>query len=355
MKTRTSSPARCTWIARAVELPLDGARAEPLERLARRRRRSARASAGAGARPRAEKRPSAARPRRSRPRRPRRGRRPASRARRTAAARRRRRSRPPRASRPRARPGAARRARGREERCSRSVARANSVASSRAARLRALPARPDAATGRVHLEELERRRRPAGAGRSRSAAQPTPIGPCGSAPERYATATRRSPAPPRRRHSARSRVFSVRADAAATSAETRAIPSSSTSQTLSRLSTNRAQRWRARTSGWSCRPRELNRRPCVRGSFTRSDARRHALPVVLDSEDSRAVLIRIAPGQELGEHQVRERAGWLSSTGRSKLARPTNRSPPIRERCSSSSLRSVTRCGAKAAPASCSS
>ena len=33
-------------------------------------------------------------------------------------------------------------------------------------------------------------------------------------------------------------------------------------------------------------------------------------PVVLDSEDSRAVLIRIAPGQELGEHQVRERA-WV--------------------------------------------
>jgi redox-sensitive bicupin YhaK (pirin superfamily) len=33
-------------------------------------------------------------------------------------------------------------------------------------------------------------------------------------------------------------------------------------------------------------------------------------PVVLDSEDSRAVLIRLAPGQELGEHQVRERA-WV--------------------------------------------
>ena len=33
-------------------------------------------------------------------------------------------------------------------------------------------------------------------------------------------------------------------------------------------------------------------------------------PVVLDSEDSRAVLIALAPGQELGEHQVRERA-WV--------------------------------------------
>jgi quercetin dioxygenase-like cupin family protein len=33
-------------------------------------------------------------------------------------------------------------------------------------------------------------------------------------------------------------------------------------------------------------------------------------PVVLDSEDSRAVLIGLDPGQELGEHQVRERA-WV--------------------------------------------
>lgn len=33
-------------------------------------------------------------------------------------------------------------------------------------------------------------------------------------------------------------------------------------------------------------------------------------PVVLDSEDSRAVLIALHPGQELGEHQVRERA-WI--------------------------------------------
>jgi redox-sensitive bicupin YhaK (pirin superfamily) len=33
-------------------------------------------------------------------------------------------------------------------------------------------------------------------------------------------------------------------------------------------------------------------------------------PVVLDSEDSRAVLIGLHAGQELGEHQVRERA-WV--------------------------------------------
>ena len=33
-------------------------------------------------------------------------------------------------------------------------------------------------------------------------------------------------------------------------------------------------------------------------------------PVVLDSEDSRAIFIRIAPGQEMGEHQVRERV-WV--------------------------------------------
>jgi quercetin dioxygenase-like cupin family protein len=37
-------------------------------------------------------------------------------------------------------------------------------------------------------------------------------------------------------------------------------------------------------------------------------------PVVLDSEDSRAVLIGINPGQELGEHQVRERA-WVVVVG----------------------------------------
>ena len=33
-------------------------------------------------------------------------------------------------------------------------------------------------------------------------------------------------------------------------------------------------------------------------------------PVVLDSEDSRAIMIRMAPGQAMGEHQVRERA-WV--------------------------------------------
>ncbi len=37
-------------------------------------------------------------------------------------------------------------------------------------------------------------------------------------------------------------------------------------------------------------------------------------PVVLDSEDSRAVLISLDPGQELGEHQVRERA-WVVVVG----------------------------------------
>jgi quercetin dioxygenase-like cupin family protein len=34
-------------------------------------------------------------------------------------------------------------------------------------------------------------------------------------------------------------------------------------------------------------------------------------PVVLFSEDSRAVLIGLEPGQELGEHEVRERA-WIT-------------------------------------------
>ena len=34
-------------------------------------------------------------------------------------------------------------------------------------------------------------------------------------------------------------------------------------------------------------------------------------PVVLHSEDARAILLRLEPGQELGDHQVRERA-WLT-------------------------------------------
>ena len=34
-------------------------------------------------------------------------------------------------------------------------------------------------------------------------------------------------------------------------------------------------------------------------------------PVVLHSEDGRAILLRLQPGQELGDHQVRERA-WMT-------------------------------------------
>ena len=34
-------------------------------------------------------------------------------------------------------------------------------------------------------------------------------------------------------------------------------------------------------------------------------------PVVLHSDEARAVLIRLNPGQELGDHQVKERA-WVS-------------------------------------------
>ena len=34
-------------------------------------------------------------------------------------------------------------------------------------------------------------------------------------------------------------------------------------------------------------------------------------PVVLHSEDARAVLIRLAPGQQLGDHEVKERA-WVT-------------------------------------------
>ena len=34
-------------------------------------------------------------------------------------------------------------------------------------------------------------------------------------------------------------------------------------------------------------------------------------PVVLHSEDARAILIRLAPGQSLGDHEVKERA-WVT-------------------------------------------
>jgi quercetin dioxygenase-like cupin family protein len=42
-------------------------------------------------------------------------------------------------------------------------------------------------------------------------------------------------------------------------------------------------------------------------------------PVVLGSEDSRAVLIRLDPGQEMGEHQVRERAWVVVVSGAAEI------------------------------------
>src|SRR4029453_9878997 len=45
-------------------------------------------------------------------------------------------------------------------------------------------------------------------------------------------------------------------------------------------------------------------------------------PVVLDSEDSRAVLIGIEPGQELGEHQMRERAWGVVLEGAADVGTP---------------------------------
>jgi quercetin dioxygenase-like cupin family protein len=43
-------------------------------------------------------------------------------------------------------------------------------------------------------------------------------------------------------------------------------------------------------------------------------------PVVLDSqEEGRAVLVVLEPGQELGEHQVKERAFVLVVTGRTRV------------------------------------
>ena len=53
-------------------------------------------------------------------------------------------------------------------------------------------------------------------------------------------------------------------------------------------------------------------------------------PVVLDSEDSRAIMIRMAPGQAMGEHRSASAPGWSSSTARWKSMQATTRSAPAR-------------------------
>jgi quercetin dioxygenase-like cupin family protein len=50
-------------------------------------------------------------------------------------------------------------------------------------------------------------------------------------------------------------------------------------------------------------------------------------PVVLDSEDSRAVLIGLDAGQELGEHQVRERAWVIVVDGAVEVQTGEDRTP----------------------------
>ena len=69
----------------------------------------------------------------------------------------------------------------------------------------------------------------AAGGRSCSDAHPTPTDPCGNSPARYETATGTSSGRSSRRHAAMSSVFCSRADVSATSADVRAISSSSTS------------------------------------------------------------------------------------------------------------------------------
>ena len=61
---------------------------------------------------------------------------------------------------------------------------------------------------------------------------------------------------------------------------------------------------------WLSLPTALDSRRALLAAERDRGARGTRSPVVLDSEDSRAILIRIAPGQDLGEHQVRERA-WV--------------------------------------------
>ena len=51
---------------------------------------------------------------------------------------------------------------------------------------------------------------------------------------------------------------------------------------------------------------------CSRGTFSRSRRpRASGRPAVLHSGDARAILLRLDPGQVLGDHQVRERA-WVT-------------------------------------------
>ena len=61
-------------------------------------------------------------------------------------------------------------------------------------------------------------------------------------------------------------------------------------------------------------------------------------PAVLETLDgARAIVIRLAPGQELGDHQVRERA-WLTVVeGKHASKQAPTSSTPDRARCSRSS------------------
>ena len=91
-------------------------------------------------------------------------------------------------------------------------------------RLRARPGdRLQARHRRVDLEQLERRRRLLRRGSSRSAAHPTPTVPCGSVPDRYATAIATSSALASARQSASRATLPRRAGVAATSADACAI------------------------------------------------------------------------------------------------------------------------------------
>ena len=72
----------------------------------------------------------------------------------------------------------------------------------------------------------------AGSGRSRSAAQPTPIEPGGNTPERYATATPTSPLSAAEKHSASLATFARREDVSAMSADVAATSAKSTWTTL---------------------------------------------------------------------------------------------------------------------------
>ena len=114
----------------------------------------------------------------------------------------------------------------------------------------------DPRRGRVHLQRARSSRAArAGSGSSRSAAQPTPIVPCGSTPERYATAIGTSSGDACSSAAASRETFASRDDVAATSAEASAISFNSTAPSCRTAQSAQPPRARASMFATSSRSR----------------------------------------------------------------------------------------------------